>query len=81
MQRIFTARDQRAIVGHARQGAGCYQWRIEAQVDMATSLDQCHPRGCALRLDKGLRGPDPGGEGRLFCGGQLTPPRNVTSGR
>ncbi|KQI67902.1 hypothetical protein AN189_12490 [Loktanella sp. 3ANDIMAR09] len=80
MERIFAARDQRPVVRHARQEAGCRQWWIEAQVDMATSLDKRHPRGRALGLEEGLRRSNPGGEGRLLCGGKVPPARQVTTG-
>ncbi|KPP88776.1 MAG: hypothetical protein HLUCCA08_18375 [Rhodobacteraceae bacterium HLUCCA08] len=81
MQRILAARDQRAIMGHARQGTGCRQWWIEAQVDMAASLDQRHSRGGARCLEEGLRRPDPGSKGRLICGGKLPPAGGMTTGR
>jgi len=81
VQRIFTARDQRAIMGHARQGTGCRKWRIKAQVDMVASLDQRHSRGGALCLEEGLRRPDPGSKGRVICGGKLPPAGDMTTGR
>ena len=81
VQRIFTARDQRAIMGHARQGTGCRQWRIKAQVDMAASLDQRHQRVRPLGLEEGLRGSDPSGKGRLLSGGKLPPAGHMTAGR
>jgi hypothetical protein len=66
MQRVFAARDQRAIMGHAWQEAGCHEWWIEAQMDMTAGLDQRHPR-CRIRgFQKGLRRPDSGGKRGLL---------------
>lgn len=48
---------------------------------MAASLDKRHPRGGALGLEEGLRRPDPGGKGRLFCGGKFPPAGDMTTGR
>ena len=79
MQRIVAARDQGAIMGHARQRAGRHQGRIEAQMDMAAGLDKRHPRCRARRFQKGLRGADLGGERRLLYGSQLPPPCSMTA--
>ena len=81
MQRILAARDQRAIMRHARQGARCHQRGIKAKVDMTVCLNQRHPRVRAVRLEKGLRRSDPSRKSRLLCGRKRPPPYNMTTGR
>ena len=49
-------------------------------MDMSASLDQRHPSGRALRLEKGLRRSDPGGKGSVFCGVKLPPLCDMTTG-
>lgn len=79
MKRIVAAGDQGTIMGQVQQQARGRQWRIEAEMDMAASLDKRHTRCRDRRFQKGLRGTDLGGERRLLYGRQFPPPRSMTA--